>query len=145
MVQPKPSDVKQDLVDVINLPQFRGFWVEYGVIEWAYASGPGKQDFLSLLESHWHIVQEARGGSKGVGKSISQYLANPLLSQLATAKRVRLYPDKKPGTGFWDRSGISWWASIEGPDPDWYDPATRLSWESNLENHPDANPHIYVP
>ncbi|MFF5078372.1 hypothetical protein ACFY36_15080 [Actinoplanes sp. NPDC000266] len=143
---PRAVDVKQDLVDVIDLPQFRGFWIEYGVVEWAYATGPGVQDFLALLEPpRWHIVHPARGLPKGAKKTVSQYLANPLLSQLNRAGRVRLYPEKMPGTGFWGREEISWWSSVQEPAPDWNDETTRLSWERNLALHPDATPEVYVP
>jgi hypothetical protein len=105
--------------------QYPGRWVEYGVVEHAYATANPK-DFAMLVERYGHTA------IAGARYSASAFLASTL-GNLSRTGHV-LYHNG-PATGRWDYNvEISWWALP--PAPDWED---RSSW-TDLGLHPD-----YVP
>jgi len=91
-----------------------GRWVEYGVVEHAYATAR-PDDFAELVSRFGHTaIQPGQ-------YTVSSYLARRLGSLSRTG--AVLYHDG-PATGRWDYdAGISWWAI--DPEPDW---SLRLSW-----------------
>lgn len=98
------------------LEQFRGHWVEYGVLEHEYA-GAHPDDFAYLVKRYGHTaIAEKR-------YSASSFLAGTL-GRLGKDGHVLFHWG--PATGRWDYlSGCSWWAL--SPEPDW---SNRLSWEA---------------
>jgi hypothetical protein len=106
---------------------YDGRWVEYGLVERAYALAQ-PEDFRRLVERFGHTHREDSGRY-----SVSAYLARTL-GDLSRVGSVLFHQGS--GTGRWSyNSGISYWAVP--PEPDW---DSRLSWE-------DAGPDDmgYVP
>ncbi|SEB48272.1 hypothetical protein SAMN04489844_0242 [Nocardioides exalbidus] len=102
-----------------------GRWVEYGVVEAAYAEA-NPVDFARLVERYGHTAIKAKN------YTASAFIA-ATLGRLSRSGDVLFHAG--PATGRWDyNQQISWWALA--PDPDW---ATRTSWQS-LEM-----PMTYVP
>lgn len=95
---------------------FPGTWIEYGVLEQAYAT-THPEDFALLVETYGHTAIAKKK------YSVSAFIARAL-GDLARAGAV-LYHDG-PATGRWSyNSNISWWAVT--PTPSW---EQRVSWES---------------
>ena len=107
------------------LAAFRGKWVEYGVLEHAYATA-NPEDFAFLVQRFGHTAIAAKR------YTASAYLAR-ILSDLSRTGSIQFHWG--PSTGRWSyNSGTSWWAVP--PEPDW---TQRLSWaETHL-------PMDYVP
>lgn len=97
------------------IAQYPGRWVEYGVVEHAYAHAT-PDDFARLVERYGHTAIVA------ARYTASAFLA-ATLGQLSRTGTVLYHPG--PATGRWKYNGqISWWALA--PEPDW---ALRTSWE----------------
>jgi hypothetical protein len=112
------GELATDLRLAVELPAalkaFRGQWVEYGVLEHAYAKA-NPDDFALLVDRYGHTaIKEKR-------YTASAFLAKSL-GDLSRYGDV-LYHEG-PATGRWDYlSKVSWWAIA--PEPDW---STRMSW-----------------
>lgn len=101
------------------LAGYRGRWVEYGVLEAAYAAAR-PEDFARLVARYGHTAVHD-----------TQYSASAYLA--AVLKRLHdrgvLAFAVGPATGRWAyNSKVSWWSLP--PAPDWQDPATHLSWQA---------------
>ncbi|MGY1703548.1 hypothetical protein ACI79C_03165 [Geodermatophilus sp. SYSU D00697] len=97
------------------LKTFAGRWVEYGLVERAYA-GRRPTDFARLVNRFGHTALADKGNTA------SAFLAGYLATM---AKRGDILYHDGPATGRWSyNSKISWWAV--GPPPHWED--DRLSW-----------------
>lgn len=112
------SGLAQELNLSIELPavlaMYAGKWVEYGVVEQAYAQAHPK-DFALLVERYGHKAIESKP------YTASAFLAKTL-GDLSRHGSV-LYHDG-PATGRWSyNSRISWWTLP--PEPEW---STALSW-----------------
>lgn len=134
-MQPEPpagialSGLAEELGLAVELPavlgQFAGRWVEYGVVERAYAQSR-PDDWDTLVSRYGHRLL---GPSS---YTASSFLARTL-GNLSRQGAVVLHMGE--ATGFWSGNGtISWW-SIP-PEPDWDE---RLSWEES------GLPADYVP
>lgn len=118
---PDPSTVgglAAELGLAVELPaalaQFRGKWVEYGVVEHAYARAK-PEDFALLVERFGHTAMAPKR------YTASTYLARTL-GDLSRTGSILFHWG--PATGRWRyNSGTSWWALA--PEPDW---SQRLSW-----------------
>lgn len=98
------------------LKQYGGTWVEYGVVEHAYATA-NPQDWQRLLNLYGHTA------IKSTRYSASAFLASTL-GHLSRMGDVCFHDG--PATGRWAYNGrISWWSLP--PAPDW-DDAPHLSW-----------------
>jgi hypothetical protein len=107
------------------LADFRGRWVEYGVLEHAYAKA-NPEDFALLVERFGHTAIAAKR------YTTSAYLARTLSDLSRTGSILFRWG---PATGRWRyNSGTSWWTLA--PEPDW---SHRLSWEDT------GLPMDYVP
>jgi hypothetical protein len=94
-----------------------GGWVEYGLVERAYALAHA-DDFARLVKRYGHTAIAAKR------YTVSAFLAR-VLGDLSRAGTV-LYKGG-PATGRWDyNSGISYWAV--GPEPAW---DARLTWSAS--------------
>lgn len=117
------SGLAAELNLAVELPAalvaFQGKWVEYGVLEHAYASA-NPEDFTLLVERFGHTAIAAKK------YTASAYLAR-ILSDLSRRGSVLFHWG--PATGRWRyNSGTSWWSLA--PEPDW---SQRLSWaQTNL-------------
>lgn len=124
MQAPEPPDeqglsgLADELRLDIELPAviagYRGRWIEYGVLEAAYAAAK-PLDFAMLVERYGHTaIKETR-------YSASAFLA-ATLGHLSRRGYVLFHGG--PATGRWRyNSQISWWALP--PEPDW---KQRISW-----------------
>lgn len=98
------------------LAQFSGMWVEYGVIEHAYATARS-DDFARLVDQYGHTAIKAKR------YTASAFLAKTL-GDMSRHSIVAFHAG--PATGRWSyNSQISWWSLY--PTPDW---GNRVSWES---------------
>lgn len=97
------------------IAQFAGRWVEYGVVEHAYATAH-PHDFAELLKRYGHTeIKAAR-------YTVSSFLAKTL-GDLSRYGSVNYHGG--PATGRWSYNhGISWWSV--GEPLAW---EQRLSWE----------------
>lgn len=96
------------------LAQFRGRWVEYGVLERAFALAY-PEDWSLLLKQYGHTSIKPRR------YTVSAFLAG-VLGRLSSAGVIAFM--EGPATGRWSyNSRISWWSI----DPD-TDHEKRLSW-----------------
>ncbi len=116
---PEGSGLAAELGLATELPAavktFAGRWVEYGLVERAYATRR-PTDFARLVDRFGHTAL------KDKRNTASAFLAR-YLGSLAARGDV-LYHDGS-ATGRWSyNSKISWWAVA--PRPDWED--DRLSW-----------------
>lgn len=114
------SGLANDLNLGIELPAvlstFIGKWVEYGVVEQAYAKA-NPEDFALLVRRFGHKAIKSKP------YTVSAFLAKTL-GDLSRHGSV-LYHDG-PATGRWSyNSRISWWALP--PEPEWSD---ELSWSA---------------
>lgn len=111
------ADLRLDVELPAVLKQFGPRWVEYGVVERAYAlANPQDWNFLLQRYSHTAIVAKRY--------TVSAFLA-ATLGHLDRAGSVKYHAG--PATGRWRyNSSISWWALP--PWPDW---SSRLSWEES--------------
>lgn len=110
--------LKAELGLAVELPAvlapYKGRWVEYGVVERAYAQA-NPDDFKGLVEKYGHTA--IAPGTY----TASSYLAG-VLGGLGRSGDVMFH--EGPATGRWDYlSAVSWWALA--PEPDW---AERTSW-----------------
>ncbi len=97
------------------LSSYPGQWVEYGLVERAYAQAH-PEDFRKLVRRHGHTHLAPSQ------YTASAYLARTL-GELSRRGNVLFRPGR--GTGRWSyNSDISYWALP--PEPNWDD---RLSWE----------------
>lgn len=126
MQAPQPPDLPEltGLADELGLDvelpaaiaRYPGRWVEYGVVEHAYATAnPG--DFARLVDRYSHTE------IAGTRYSASAFLA-ATLGRLSGRGYVLYHHG--PATGRWDylrHQGVSWWAVT--PAPDW---ERRISW-----------------
>jgi len=117
---PGLTDVAAELGLGMELPRvladFPDTWVEYGLVEYAYAQR-NPRDFASLVDRYGHTAIEASR------YTVSSFLAATLgiLSRDGVVV-VRF----GPATGRWKYNhSISWWSLP--PAPDW---ERRRSWES---------------
>lgn len=99
------------------LKEFTGKWVEYGVLERAYALANPK-DWAFLVDRYGHkAIADKR-------YTVSAFLA-AALGNLERAGVVAFHPGR--ATGRWSYNGtISYWSLP--PAPDW---AERISWEDS--------------
>jgi hypothetical protein len=96
------------------LAAYRGRWIEYGVLEHAYAANR-PTDFAELVARFGHTAIRARR------YTVSSYLARTLGDISRAGSVVHHSGD---ATGRWSyNSNISWWTLQ--PEPDW---SSRLSW-----------------
>jgi hypothetical protein len=94
---------------------YPGRWVEFGLVEAAYAAANPK-DFARLVARYGHTAV------KPTPYSASAFLA-ATLGRLSVTGDVLFHAG--PATGRWRyNSGISWWALT--PKPEW---TSRVSWE----------------
>jgi len=107
-----------DLGLAVELPaalaSFPGRWVEYGVVEHAYATA-NPSDFALLVDRYGHTAIKA-----------SKYTASAFLARtlgdLSRSGDVLFH--EGPATGRWKYNGvISWWSLP--PEPDW---SPDVSW-----------------
>src|SRR4051794_10720649 len=108
------------------IASYNGRWVEYGLVERAYAIAR-PNDFARLLKLYGHTVLDEKVASKTIGGrqyTVSAYLARTL-GDLSRHGAVLFRQGK--GTGRWSyNEGISYWAV--GPEsPEWDD---RLTWDA---------------
>ena len=97
--------------------QHPGRWVEYGVVEAAYAEA-NPADFARLVERYGHTAIKAKN------YTASAFIA-ATLGRLSRSGDVLFHAG--PATGRWDyNQQISWWSLA--PDPDW---ATRTAGEAS--------------
>lgn len=124
---PGISGLAQELNLHIELPaalgEHRGHWVEYGVVEEAYARR-NPQDFGRLVDAYGHTAIRAKS------YTASAYLARTLgdLSRMGTV----LY-HAGPATGRWSyNAGISWWTlppePVWSPARSWVDLSCLRAW-----------------
>ncbi|MGB8021525.1 MAG: hypothetical protein WCF04_09885 [Candidatus Nanopelagicales bacterium] len=116
----EPSGLTAELGLAVELPaalaQFGHRWVEYGVLERAYALAR-PQDFALLVERYGHTAVKAK-----------RYTASSFLGRALGELSVRgaLAFQYGPATGRWSyNSKISWWCLP--PAPEW---SPDLSWAS---------------
>ena len=96
------------------LAAFKGKWVEYGVLEHAYATA-NPEDFAMLVTRYGHTAIVAKR------YTASAFLARAL-GDLSRTGSILFHPGK--ATGRWDyNTDISWWALA--PEPEW---SERTSW-----------------
>lgn len=138
------SGLTADLGLKIELPAalapFKGRWVEYGVVEHAYASNR-PDDFARLVEKYSHAAQftfeerqAALKGAKGSRYTVSKFLARAL-SELG--QRGDLLGRYGPATGAWKRLGrVSYWSFP--PEPDWDERLTCESYDKGMGYVPGA-------
>lgn len=122
---PEPLGISEigGLADELGIPaelvaivgRYRGQWVEYGVVEAAYAERQ-PENFAFLVDRYGHTaIAEKR-------YTVSSFLAG-VLGRLARTGEVIHHSG--PATGRWSYNPvISWWTVA--PEPDW---SQRLSWE----------------
>ncbi len=97
------------------LADYRGSWVEYGVVEQRYAERNPK-DFAMLVERYGHTAIKAK-----------QYTATAFLAKTLgdISRHGSVLFHSGPATGRWSYNpGISWWALP--PEPEW---SSEKSWE----------------
>ena len=104
------------------LAQYRGFWVEYGVVEQRYAER-NPQDFAMLVERYGHAAIH------GKTYTVTVFLVHTL-GNLSQHGSVLMHPG--PSTGRWNYvSPVSWWSlpprSEAESAPAW---STEMSWEA---------------
>ena len=98
------------------LAQFEHRWVEYGVLESAYAEAH-PEDFALLVEKYGHTAKKAKP------YTASSFLARAL-GELSRRSVVAFHYG--PSTGRWSyNSQISWWCLP--PAPEW---SPDISWAS---------------
>lgn len=115
---PELTGLAEELRLDIELPaaiaQCSGRWVEYGVVEAAYAEA-NPEDFARLVERYSHTAIAA------TRYSASAFIA-ATLGRLSRTGHVLFHGG--PATGRWSYNGeISWWALA--PEPAW---EARTSW-----------------
>jgi hypothetical protein len=118
----------------IDLPaavkQFAGTWVEYGVVERAYALAH-PEEFARIIGEFGHRAIAPR-----------KYTASAFIARAlgVLGRQGTICYHDGPATGRWTyNSTISWWSVP--PAPDWS--ADRLSWQdhkANMSYVPGANP-----
>lgn len=101
------------------LAQFSGTWVEYGVVEHAYAVAH-PEDWARLVDTYGHTaIKESQ-------YTVSAFLGSTL-GRLGRNGDIAYHDG--PATGRWKyNSRISWWALH--PEPNWQQ---RQSWEGSGE------------
>jgi hypothetical protein len=95
--------------------QYKGSWIEYGVVERAYALRR-PEDFAAILSRYGHKALEPR-----------QYTASAFLAGVlgVLSRHGTVLYHLGPATGRWSYNDkISWWSVA--PTPDW--DSARLSW-----------------
>jgi hypothetical protein len=126
---PELTGIAAELGLDVELPRvlagFPEVWVEYGIVEYAYAQRNPKE-FAALVDRYGHTAIKASR------YTVSSFLAGTL-GILSRDGLVLVRPG--PATGRWNYNhSISWWSLP--PAPDW---DHRRSWES-------ASPSMgYVP
>jgi hypothetical protein len=115
---PELTELAQELRLDVELPAaialYPGRWVEYGVVEAAYASA-NPHDFARLVERYSHTAIAP------TQYSASAFIA-ATLGRLSRTGHVLFHAG--PATGRWSYNGkISWWALP--PEPAW---EARTSW-----------------
>jgi hypothetical protein len=119
-------DLGLDVALPSALQQFGGSWVEYGVLERAYALAQ-PEGFQALIDKYGHRRRtQAEGGEPGK-YTLSMFLAGSL-GQLAKKGYVDYH--NGPATGYWGEylTKVSWWALPPGPD---WTPEHRVSVEDS--------------
>lgn len=116
---PGVSGLAEELGLGVDLPRiladFRGRWVEYGVVEEAYAAAH-PENFALLVQKYGHTTLEK------TTYSASTFLARTL-GNIGRGGAIAFWWG--PATGRWAyNSNISWWALPPAPPKD-----SRLSWE----------------
>jgi hypothetical protein len=103
------------------IDQYRGSWIEYGVVEQAYALRC-PVDFAEIVLRYGHTAIAPKK------YTASAFLAG-VLGTLSRRASVLYHPG--PATGHWSYNGtISWWAIA--PEPVWA--SSRLSWAASGHN-----------
>jgi len=104
------------------LQQFDGRWVEYGVVEQAYAMAE-PAGFQVLIDKYGHRRRTLAQGNEPSRYTLSMFLAGTL-GQLAKKGYVEYHSG--PATGYWGEylGKVSWWALPPGPE---WTPEHRLS------------------
>jgi hypothetical protein len=100
------------------IAQYRGQWIEYGVVERAYAL-QCRDDFAAIVSRYGHTAVRPK-----------QYTASAFLAGVlgVLSKHGTVLYHLGPATGRWKYNGtISWWAVA--PAPDWE--SNRLSWSDS--------------
>lgn len=116
----EPSGLSAELGLEVEIPaalaQFGHRWVEYGVVEHAYAAARPR-DFALLVDTYGHTAIEAKT------YTVSAFLARALGEM---GRRSILSFHYGPATGGWSYNArISWWCLP--PAPEW---APDVTWES---------------
>lgn len=123
---PGLASIAQELSLQIELPaalqQFGGRWVEYGVLESAYAAAC-PNDFAQLVDRYGHRYRNAHKGLEPSSYTVSMFVAGTL-GHLAKQGYVAYHLG--PATGYWagHLETVSWWALPPGKD---WSPEHRLS------------------
>jgi hypothetical protein len=108
------EDLRLDLELPAAISTYPGQWIEFGVLEAAYAAA-NQADFAFLVNRYGHTA------IKATRYSASAFLASTL-GHLSRSGHVLFHAG--PATGRWSYNGqISWWALA--PEPDW---ERRTSW-----------------
>jgi len=97
------------------IAEYRGKWIEYGVVEHKYAARCPK-DFAEIVGRYGHTAIKP-----------SRYTASAFLAGVlgALSRQGSLLYHSGPATGHWHYNGtISWWSLP--PEPDWN--SSKLSW-----------------
>ena len=100
------------------IAQYRGKWVEYGVVERAYAL-QCSDDFAAIVSRYSHTAISPK-----------RYTASSFLAGVlgVLSKQGTVLYHLGPATGRWKYNGtISWWAVTQ--EPDWE--SARLSWSDS--------------
>lgn len=102
------------------LGQYRGRWVEYGVVERAYALA-NPRDFATVVARFGHTAQKEHGRT-----TASAIIAAAL--GVISARSAAVHYRRSRATGRWSyNSDVSWWALTDanGEGPHW---EQRLAW-----------------
>lgn len=122
---PKPPKAATKLAQFgldVELPlildTYRGQWVEYGVVEAAYAHRC-PDDFAQLVSDYGHTAKERSG------YSVSMYLGG-VLGTLRDRELIGCQ-EEGPATGRWGRylASVSWWTALPGPS---WEKKNMTSW-----------------
>lgn len=110
------------------LARYPNQWVEYGVLEAAYAAS-NPADFGELVQRYGHTAIEA------TRYSASAYLSFTL-GRLSTGGSILFHVG--PATGRWSYNGqIFWWALP--PAPSWTDRVSWVELELSMDYVPGSN------
>jgi hypothetical protein len=138
------SGLAEDLGLAFELPavlkEFPDTWVEYGVIERAYALAH-RGEWEMLVRKYGHTAQ-THGASAQTGGAATarQYTVSAFLGGTLARLHRKGYLEyhSGPATGRWTYNGETSWYALP-PGPDW---KQRLSWEASGATVKDYVPDV---